>query len=81
MALRVCMVTPYAWSKPHPVNEHVEGAADELDPQKPFERYGMEQQGQIVEDCYRGSAEAAAISPYRPSWRLTSLATPGRDLR
>jgi Domain of unknown function (DUF4157) len=41
--------------------------AYELDPQKPFERYGMEQQGQIVEDCYRGSAEAAAISPYRPS--------------
>ncbi len=30
MALRVCMVTPFAWSQPHPVNEHVAGAADEL---------------------------------------------------
>ena len=28
--LRVCMVTPFAWSKPHPVNEHVAGAAEEL---------------------------------------------------
>ncbi len=24
------MVTPFAWSKPHPVNEHVAGAAEEL---------------------------------------------------
>jgi predicted metal-dependent phosphoesterase TrpH len=28
--LRVCMVTPFAWSKPHPVNEHVAGAAEAL---------------------------------------------------
>ncbi|HET8622789.1 MAG TPA: DUF4157 domain-containing protein [Gemmatimonadales bacterium] len=41
--------------------------AYEIDPAKPFDRYRMEQQGQIVEDCYRGSAEAASISPYRPS--------------
>jgi predicted metal-dependent phosphoesterase TrpH len=30
MGLRVCMVTPFAWSQPHPVNEHVAAAADEL---------------------------------------------------
>jgi predicted metal-dependent phosphoesterase TrpH/glycosyltransferase involved in cell wall biosynthesis len=30
MGLRICMVTPFAWSQPHPVNEHVAGAADEL---------------------------------------------------
>ena len=30
MGLRVCLVTPFAWSRPHPVNDHVEGAADEL---------------------------------------------------
>jgi hypothetical protein len=40
--------------------------AYEADPAKPFDRYRMEQQGQIVEDCYRGSPRAAAISPYRP---------------
>ena len=28
--LRVCMVTPFAWSRPHPVNEHVAGAAEAL---------------------------------------------------
>jgi hypothetical protein len=41
--------------------------AYEPEPEKPFERYRMEQQGQIVEDCFRGSARAAGISPYRPS--------------
>jgi predicted metal-dependent phosphoesterase TrpH/glycosyltransferase involved in cell wall biosynthesis len=30
MSLRVCMVTPFAWSQPHPVNDHVAGAAEEL---------------------------------------------------
>jgi hypothetical protein len=30
MALRICMVTPFAWSQAHPVNEHVAGAADAL---------------------------------------------------
>jgi glycosyltransferase involved in cell wall biosynthesis len=30
MSIRVCMVTPFAWSQPHPVNEHVAGAAAEL---------------------------------------------------
>ena len=30
MGLRICMITPFAWSQPHPVNEHVAGAADEL---------------------------------------------------
>jgi predicted metal-dependent phosphoesterase TrpH len=27
MGLRICLVTPFAWSGPHPVNEHVAGAA------------------------------------------------------
>jgi predicted metal-dependent phosphoesterase TrpH/glycosyltransferase involved in cell wall biosynthesis len=30
MGLRVCLVTPFAWSRPHDVNEHVAGAAREL---------------------------------------------------
>jgi predicted metal-dependent phosphoesterase TrpH/glycosyltransferase involved in cell wall biosynthesis len=30
MPLRICLVTPFAWSKPHPVNDHVAGAAEEL---------------------------------------------------
>jgi hypothetical protein len=30
MGLRVCLVTPFAWSRPHDVNEHVAGLATEL---------------------------------------------------
>jgi glycosyltransferase involved in cell wall biosynthesis len=30
MALRICLVTPFAWSQPHDVNEHVAGVAHEL---------------------------------------------------
>jgi hypothetical protein len=36
------------------------------EPTKPFATYGMEQQGQIVEDCFRGSAAAREISPFHP---------------
>jgi hypothetical protein len=34
--------------------------------EKPFEAYGMEQQGQIVEDCYRGDPGARRLSPFSP---------------
>ncbi len=30
MALRICLVTPFSWSKPHDVNEHVAGVAEAL---------------------------------------------------
>ena len=30
VGLRICLVTPFSWSKPHDVNEHVAGAAAEL---------------------------------------------------
>ncbi|MFL5977459.1 MAG: glycosyltransferase [Gaiellaceae bacterium] len=30
MGLRICLVTPFAWSRPHDVNEHVAGIAHEL---------------------------------------------------
>jgi Domain of unknown function (DUF4157) len=38
-----------------------------LEEGKPFEAYGMEQQGQIVEDSFRGDPAALAVSPYRPT--------------
>jgi hypothetical protein len=40
------------------------------EPSKPFEAYGMEQQGQIVEDCFRGDPVARTISPFRPDPEL-----------
>lgn len=39
------------------------------EPGKPFTAYGMEQQGQIVEDCFRGVPGAQAISPFVPGRR------------
>jgi hypothetical protein len=30
MGLRICFVTPFAWSQPHDVNEHIAGVAQEL---------------------------------------------------
>ncbi|HEY5873595.1 MAG TPA: glycosyltransferase [Gaiellaceae bacterium] len=30
MSLRICFVTPFAWSQPHEVNAHVEGTAEAL---------------------------------------------------
>src|SRR3954453_6580780 len=30
MGIRICLVTPFAWSQPHDVNEHVTGVAKEL---------------------------------------------------
>src|SRR6476469_3387870 len=30
MGLRICLVTPFAWSQPHDVNEHVTGVAGGL---------------------------------------------------
>jgi glycosyltransferase involved in cell wall biosynthesis len=30
VSLRICFVTPFAWSKPHEVNAHIAGAADAL---------------------------------------------------
>lgn len=40
------------------------------EPSKPFEAYGMEQQGQIVEDCFRGDPIARALSPFHPGREL-----------
>src|SRR4051812_11988332 len=29
-SMRICLVTPFAWSQPHDVNDHVAGVADAL---------------------------------------------------
>jgi hypothetical protein len=46
------------------------------EPGKPFIAYGMEQQGQIVEDCFRGHPPARAISPFQPGHRSADQAVP-----
>jgi uncharacterized protein DUF4157 len=44
-----------------------------LEDGKPFDAYGIEQQGQIVEDSFRGNAEALVVSPYRPAAAASGL--------
>jgi Domain of unknown function (DUF4157) len=46
------------------------------DPGKPFTAYGIEQQGQIVEDCFRGHPPARAISPFHPGREPPNHAVP-----
>jgi hypothetical protein len=46
------------------------------EPLRPFEAYGMEQQGQIVEDAFRGLPMAKAISPFRPDRTSGDQAVP-----
>jgi Domain of unknown function (DUF4157) len=38
----------------------------EVESGKSFGAYGMEQQAQIVEDCFRGRSEARQMSPFQP---------------
>ena len=46
------------------------------EPGKPFNAYGMEQQGQIVEDCFRGHPRAKAISPFQPGQKTHDHGVP-----
>jgi len=46
------------------------------EPFKPFDAYGMEQQGQIVEDAFRGVPMAKAISPFKPGGASGDQAVP-----
>jgi hypothetical protein len=43
-----------------------------FEPGKPFEAYGMEQQSQIVEDCFRGHPAAQVLSPFQPGPKRNS---------
>jgi hypothetical protein len=47
-----------------------------IEPGKPFDSYGMEQQGQIVEDSFRGDPAALSISPHRPDGRSGNYTAP-----
>ena len=47
-----------------------------VDRDQPFTAYGMEQQGQIVEDCFRGHPPARAISPFHPGEMPSDQAVP-----
>lgn len=82
MSLRICFVTPFAWSQPHAVNAHVEGAAAAL------RRLGHEvtvlapsTRGRDLQAGRRAlegglEADVIAIGPSIPVSRRTSLGVP-----
>jgi predicted metal-dependent phosphoesterase TrpH len=80
--LRICFVTPFAWSQPHPVNAHIEGAADGLRRRghhvtvlAPSTRARDLQAGRRALE--RGlEGDVIAIGPSIPISRRTSLGVP-----
>ena len=87
MGLRVCLVTPFAWSRPHDVNEHVAGLAS-----------GLRELGHSVTvlapstraaDLIAGrralldggGAEVIALGPAVPVSRRSRIGVPGRRAR
>jgi len=82
MALRICLVTPFAWSQPHDVNEHVAGVAHELRKLgytvtvlAPSGRAGDLLSGRRA--LLQGSgAEVIAVGPALPITRRSSIGVP-----
>jgi predicted metal-dependent phosphoesterase TrpH/glycosyltransferase involved in cell wall biosynthesis len=83
MGLRVCLVTPFAWSRPHDVNEHVAGIAREL-------RAGFGHDVTVLAPSTRaadliegrralldgGGAEVIAVGPAVPVSRRSRIGVP-----
>jgi predicted metal-dependent phosphoesterase TrpH len=82
VSLRICFVTPFAWSQPHDVNEHVAGVARELRALghavtvlAPSSRAGDLLAGRRA--LNRGEqAEVIAVGPAIPVSRRSSLGVP-----
>ena len=80
--MRVCLVTPFAWSHPHEVNDHVAGVAEELRALghsvtvlAPSSRAADLRSGRrsLLEDA---DAETIAIGPAVPVSRRSSMGVP-----
>jgi predicted metal-dependent phosphoesterase TrpH len=82
MGLRVCLVTPFAWSQPHDVNDHVAGVAAELRELghtvtvlAPSNRAADLREGRRA--LQRGElGEVVAIGPALPVSRRSTMAVP-----
>ena len=80
--MRICLVTPFAWSQPHDVNEHVAGIAGALRERghsvtvlAPSTRAGDLRAGRhaLIEGR---SAEAIAVGPAVPISRRSQMGVP-----
>jgi predicted metal-dependent phosphoesterase TrpH/glycosyltransferase involved in cell wall biosynthesis len=82
VSLRICLVTPFAWSQPHDVNEHVAGVARELRALghlvtvlAPSSRAGDLLAGRRALNRGEG-ADVIAVGPAIPVSRRSSLGVP-----
>src|SRR2546422_1562144 len=83
MALRVALVTPFAWSQPHDVNEHVGGLARELRARghtvtvlAPSNRARELAAGRRALAAGIGDAELVALGPAVPISRRSRIGVP-----
>ena len=82
VSLRICLVTPFSWSRPHDVNDHVAGVARELRALghavtvlAPSNRTGDLRDGR--RQLQRGELdEVVALGPALPVSRKSTLAAP-----
>jgi hypothetical protein len=68
MGLRVCLVTPFAWSQPHDVNDHVAGVAAGL--------RALGHDVDIVAPSNRPSPDVTVIGPAVPISRRSAMGVP-----
>jgi len=80
--MRICLVTPFAWSLPHEVNDHVAGVAAELRKLghsvtvlAPSSRAGDRLEGRRALRA-DGDAEVIAVGPAVPISRRSSMGVP-----
>src|SRR5437868_14264044 len=83
MGLRICLVTPFAWSQPHDVNEHVAGIAaglrtrgHEVTVVAPSTRAADLLEGRRVLQRHAEPAGVIAIGPAVPISRRSQMGVP-----
>ena len=81
--MRVCLVTPFAWSQPHDVNEHVAGIATALRALEhdvtvlaPSTRAGELRAGRRVVHGHAPAREVVAVGPAVPISRRSQMGVP-----
>jgi predicted metal-dependent phosphoesterase TrpH len=81
--VRICLVTPFAWSQPHDVNEHVSGVADglralghEVTVLAPSTRAGDLLAGRRVVHGHAPRQDVVAVGPAVPVSRRSQMGVP-----
>lgn len=81
--MRICLVTPFAWSQPHDVNEHVRGVAEGLRRRghdvtvvAPSTRAADLLEGRRILQGHAASTEVIAVGPAVPISRRSQMGVP-----